>query len=35
LQLDGPAWLSEKVPADANLIGFASIKSFPLPPQET
>jgi hypothetical protein len=30
---DGPAWLVERVPADVQLIGYASIKSFPLPPQ--
>jgi hypothetical protein len=33
ITLDGPAWLVAKVPADAKLIGYAAIRSFPLPVQ--
>lgn len=33
MSLDAPAWLTEKLPEGANLIGYAGIKSFPLPKQ--
>lgn len=29
--LDGPEWLTEKLPEGAELIGFCTIKGFPLP----
>jgi hypothetical protein len=29
--LDGPEWLAEKLPEGAELIGFCTIKGFPLP----
>lgn len=33
LSLDAPAWLKARIPADAEVIGFAQVKSFPLPKQ--
>lgn len=31
LSLDGPEWLAAKLPEGAELIGYATLKSFPLP----
>ena len=33
LFLDGPQWLTERLPAGAELIGYAKISGFPLPKQ--
>lgn len=34
LTLDGAEWLAAKLPAGAELIGYAAIKGFPLPEQD-
>lgn len=31
LSMDGPEWLVAKLPSGAELLGYASLKSFPLP----
>lgn len=31
LHMDGPEWISARIPAGVELLGYAKIKSFPLP----